>query len=178
MIILLNGAFGAGKTTAAQVLVQKIPNAMIFDPEEVGFFLRNILKPIDPQDEDFQHYSLWRTLVIETAKLIQERYKRNLIVPITIWRKTYLEEITNGFKRTDPDFYHFCLVAPAATIRERLLARGEEPNSWAERQIESCTAAFVTPMFDIKVNTTTKSPDEVVEDILDILSSKNPSYLS
>lgn len=163
---MINGAFGSGKTTIAKSLVQKVPNSMIFDPEEVGFFLRNVLTPIDPQEEDFQHYPMWRTLVIETARLIREQYQKTLVVPMTIWRKPYFEEVTYGFKRIDPAFYHFCLIVPNAIIRERLLARGEEPGSWAERQAEQCVAAFESPAFDSKVDAFTNTPEGILETIL------------
>jgi adenylate kinase family enzyme len=170
MIIMINGAFGAGKTTTAQELSTRIPNSMIFDPEEVGFFLRNILKDIDPQPDDFQHYLLWRTLVIETAKLLQEQYKRHLIVPMTIWRETYFAEVSQGFKSIDPAFFHFCLTAPASTIRDRLLARGENPGSWAEQQAEHCVNAFKSPIFTVQIDTSTKSLEEVVKIIMSQLN--------
>ncbi len=34
MIIFINGAFGVGKTTIAENLVSRIPNSLLFDPEE------------------------------------------------------------------------------------------------------------------------------------------------
>jgi deoxyadenosine/deoxycytidine kinase len=37
---MINGAFGSGKTTTAQMLKPLIPNSMIYDPEEVGYMLR------------------------------------------------------------------------------------------------------------------------------------------
>lgn len=43
MIVMINGAFGAGKTTIAEMLLPLIPNSMIYDPEEVGFMLRKIV---------------------------------------------------------------------------------------------------------------------------------------
>ena len=43
MIIMLNGAFGVGKTSTALLLKSKLPNSMIYDPEMVGYLLRHIL---------------------------------------------------------------------------------------------------------------------------------------
>lgn len=43
MIIMINGAFGVGKTTVASNLVQSIPNSMLYDPEEIGYMLRIII---------------------------------------------------------------------------------------------------------------------------------------
>jgi hypothetical protein len=39
MIIWINGAFGAGKTTLAEELQRRLPEAMPFDPEYVGYTL-------------------------------------------------------------------------------------------------------------------------------------------
>lgn len=36
MIIMINGAFGVGKTTTAQALNEELANSMIYDPELVG----------------------------------------------------------------------------------------------------------------------------------------------
>ena len=42
-LIWLNGTFGAGKTSVGRKLVKSLPNARIFDPEQVGFMLRHFL---------------------------------------------------------------------------------------------------------------------------------------
>ncbi|MEP7025229.1 MAG: hypothetical protein ABJB47_15815 [Actinomycetota bacterium] len=39
MIIWLNGAFGAGKTTTATLLSELVPASRVFDPETVGYML-------------------------------------------------------------------------------------------------------------------------------------------
>ena len=44
MILLLNGAFGIGKTTVARVLVARMPNALLFDPEMIGLILQRGLR--------------------------------------------------------------------------------------------------------------------------------------
>lgn len=36
MFIMINGAFGVGKTTTASKLQERMPNSILFDPEEVG----------------------------------------------------------------------------------------------------------------------------------------------
>lgn len=46
-------AFGSGKTTAAKLLAQKVPGAVIVDPEEIGALLRPVLQPVVPV-QDFQ----------------------------------------------------------------------------------------------------------------------------
>lgn len=95
MIIFVNGAFGVGKTTVAKLLIKALPNSLLFDPEEIGFFLRNVLGPIDKRD-DFQHYPIWRKLTVSTAQLLKQTYKRDLVIPMTIWRPEYFNEVITG----------------------------------------------------------------------------------
>jgi len=40
MILWINGAFGSGKTATANKLSRKLPNSFIYDPENVGCFIR------------------------------------------------------------------------------------------------------------------------------------------
>ena len=43
MIVWLNGAFGAGKTTAARELMDLLPGSTLCDPELIGVGLRHML---------------------------------------------------------------------------------------------------------------------------------------
>ena len=45
VIIWLNGGFGAGKTTLAAELHRRLPDAVVFDPEQVGSMLWKSLPP-------------------------------------------------------------------------------------------------------------------------------------
>ena len=42
MAVLLNGAFGVGKTTVARRLVRLLSGSLLFDPEVIGFALRRL----------------------------------------------------------------------------------------------------------------------------------------
>src|SRR6266568_4231951 len=110
MILLINGAFGVGKTTVAEQLMKHLPNSLLFDTEEVGFFLRNIVRPIE-KFEDFQDLSMWRRLTITTAQLLRQTYGRTLIMPMTIWYRHYFDEVIAGLRQFEPDLLHFCLTA-------------------------------------------------------------------
>jgi deoxyadenosine/deoxycytidine kinase len=39
VIIWLNGGFGAGKTTLAEELHRRLPDAVVYNPEDVGLML-------------------------------------------------------------------------------------------------------------------------------------------
>lgn len=43
MICWINGSFGAGKTVLAGELLELSPGSVLYDPEEVGFMLRDMV---------------------------------------------------------------------------------------------------------------------------------------
>ncbi len=53
MIVWLNGAFGAGKTTAAYELHRRLEHSFVYDPENAGCFLRKNM-PEECHTPDFQ----------------------------------------------------------------------------------------------------------------------------
>jgi hypothetical protein len=173
MIIFINGSFGVGKTTIAQSLAQRIPNSLLYDAEEVGLMLRNILKPID-WSGDFQDYPLWRTLVIEVAEMLRKQYSRTLIMPMTIWREDYFNEVMSGLSKIDPVINHYCLTAPEDVIRKRILDRGEQQDGdWIFEQIGKCTGAFQSDLFAIQIDTATRNPSQIVDHMLHDLNGKS-----
>jgi deoxyadenosine/deoxycytidine kinase len=172
MIIFINGSFGVGKTTIAQSLVHQIPDSLLYDAEEVGLMLRNILKPID-WSGDFQDYPLWRTLVVDVAAMLKQQYNRTLIMPMTIWRQDYFSEVMSELAKIDPTIYHYCLTAPEAVIRERIFERGEQhEGDWIFEQVGKCTAAFQLDLFATHIDTATRDPVQLVDHILHDLRGK------
>ncbi len=170
MIVFINGSFGVGKTTTAELLATALPNSLLFDAEEVGTMLQKILSPID-WTGDFQDYSMWRNLTIEVAGKLQQNYGRSLIMPMTIWRTDYFEEVISGLKRLDPIFHHFCLIAPKEIICKRVHQRGEQKEGdWVFEQIDKCVPVFADEMFEEKIDSTSQSPEQIVRHIISKIS--------
>jgi AAA domain len=165
MIIFINGAFGAGKTTAAEGLAARLPDRLLFDPEEVGYFLRAVLRPIDNPD-DFQDLSLWRTLPVQTAGLLRATYGRDLIMPMTIWHPPYFTEVIGGLRAIDPDVHHFCLIARSETLQGRLRGRGDVPGGFAWSHITRCVDAFQNPLFARQIPADDRTPGDLAATIL------------
>ena len=92
VIIWINGGFGAGKTTLAQELHRRLPEAVVYDPEDVGIMLWKWMPP----NGDFQHLPSWRELVVATALSLRRHHADTLIVPMSLIRDAYRAEILGG----------------------------------------------------------------------------------
>lgn len=165
MIVWINGAFGAGKTTSAYELHRRLPGSHVYDPENIGIFIRkNAPKPID--DGDFQHLPLWRSFNYEMLKLIADKHAgKTIIVPMTLVDEAYFDEIVGRLRADGIGIAHFALVASRETLLARLRTRGEKENSWGALQIDRCAASLSREKFGRQVATDGLSVDEVVERI-------------
>ncbi|MEW2568597.1 NUDIX domain-containing protein [Streptomyces sp. NPDC047070] len=152
MIVWINGAFGAGKTTTARELIDLIPNSTLFDPELIGTGLAQLL-PAKRLAEvgDFQDLPIWRRLVVDTAAAMLSELGGVLVVPMTLLRQDYRDEIFGGLASRRIAVRHV-LLAPAETIlRERIAGREVPPDlpdgeirvrQWSYDQIEPYRAAL------------------------------------
>jgi predicted component of type VI protein secretion system len=119
VIIWLNGAFRAGKTTLAGELHRRVPDAVVYDPEDVGLMLWKWIRPND----DFQDLPSWRELVVATALSLRRHHAETLIVPMSLIRDDYRAEILGGLADAGEQVLHVFLEADAGVLRERLNAR-------------------------------------------------------
>jgi cytidylate kinase len=174
MIIMINGAFGVGKSTTAALLYAALPNSMIYDPEEVGYMLRKVtagIRPVAENTGDFQDIALWRTLAVTVAERLYRHYGRDLIVPMTLANPDYFREFRTGFAQFEKDLYHFCLVAAPETIYRRLEERGDSRDCWAAQQAVRCVMALQAAEFAMHIDTEQYRAEEVAALILRTIAS-------
>ena len=134
MIIWINGGFGAGKTTLAEELHRRLPEAVVYNPEDVGLMLWKWMPP----NGDFQHLPSWRELVVTTALSLRRHHADTLIVPMSLIRDAYRAEILGGLADAGADVLHVFLEADAGVLRERLNARVTNPGrDWDQAARES-----------------------------------------
>lgn len=153
-VVWINGAFGAGKTTTAQELIELIPNSTLFDPEVIGGALRYLLPPKRLAEVgDFQDLPIWRRLVIDTAAAMLAELGGTLVVPMTLLRQEYRDEIFGGLAARRIPVSHI-LLAPAETILRERIAGREVPRDlpdgeirirqWSSDHIEPYRAALAS----------------------------------
>ncbi|MFI2211978.1 AAA family ATPase [Streptomyces sp. NPDC020141] len=159
MIIWLNGAFGGGKTTLAAELHRRLRGSLVFDPEQVGHVLTEI---VTAPTGNFQDLPLWRSQVVSLGLGLVREYGRPVIAPMTLVEPRYAEEIHGGLRAAGVPVHHFFLdVGPDELVRrldarinhEDDPARDERVRQWTKDQIPAATAALAT-----------LSPDTVVLD--------------
>ncbi|MDN3245030.1 NUDIX domain-containing protein [Streptomyces mutabilis] len=134
-VVWINGAFGAGKTTTARELIDLIPNSTLFDPEVVGGALAHLLPPKRLAEVgDFQDLPIWRRLVIDTAAAMLAELGGTLVVPMTLLRQEYRDEIFGGLAARRITVRHI-LLAPAETILRERIAGREIPEGLPDGEI-------------------------------------------
>jgi adenylylsulfate kinase-like enzyme len=125
LIIWLNGAFGSGKTTLSQELHRRLPDAVIFDPEHVGYVLT---QAVPAPTGDFQDLPGWRHLVVEHALTLRRFHAATLIVPMTLVNPQYFDEIIGTLREAGEKVHHVFLDVPADILESRIKSQVITPD--------------------------------------------------
>jgi predicted kinase len=165
MFVLINGAFGVGKTSVARELRSRVRGSVIYDPEPIGVVLQRVPRR---RVSDFQHLAAWRRLTVAAARTLAA-LRSPVIIPMTFTEIAYLEEVRAGLARSGRPVRHFCLTAPLDVVRDRLARRGEpqgDPRwAWVHRRAEECCAAHQSASFATHVSTDVRTPSDVAADL-------------
>ncbi|WP_309031367.1 NUDIX hydrolase [Streptomyces alfalfae] len=152
MIVWINGAFGAGKTSTARELIELIPNSTLFDPEIIGGALPHLLPAKHLAEvDDWQDLPIWRRLVVDTAAAIHAEVGGVLVVPMTLLRQEYRDEIFGGLAARRIPVRHIVLAPEETILRARISGREVPPDlpdgdvrvrQWSFDHIEPYRAAL------------------------------------
>jgi hypothetical protein len=166
MLVWLNGAFGAGKTSTANELVRLLPSARVYDPETVGFLLRDLLGELAG---DFQDWPPWRSLVVQTAVQVHHYVGGILVTPMTLLRPDYAQEIFDGLASHDLKVRHVLLHADRDELIRRIQhdqGLPEQTRRWRLDRLAAYQAAltWLTAAAEV-IDTTRLSPAEAADQI-------------
>lgn len=166
MIIWLSGPYGVGKSTLAEALAEKMENALIFDAEEVGNAVRENY-PDCPYGFIFEDYPLWGEFCYMLLKDIHEKFQKDILVPMTLLR-TESNRIIERLNRDGIDTRLIILQASYQTVRDRILARGEEEDCWCMENIELARAGSAA-LPGIHIQTDNRSVESLRDEIMERL---------
>lgn len=174
MIVWINGAFGAGKTTLTEELRARRPDALLFDPEYVGYLLRRFV-PVPTGD--FQDLPSWRELVVETVTVLRRHHAGLMLVPMTLVHEEYFEQIVGVLKERGEEVLHVFLDLDAEVLRQRLIDRVLDPGDpqvdqqareFGLRAIDRCMAAAARqPAETLMLRSDKLSPAELADAVLE-----------
>jgi AAA domain len=165
VIIWLNGAFGAGKTTTSGLLMKKSHRLRVFDPEWVGYLLRAILS--DRPVTDFQHWESWRILTPVIADEVIRFSGQSLLAPQTVLDEQYWDELIAGLSKRGHEVLHVLLDAEDDVMRARIHADKADPAAkpWRINHLSHYIAArpWLRRRADVVLDTTHLTPQEVAD---------------
>ena len=173
MILILNGAFGIGKTTIAQRIVRALPRAVVFNPELIGIPLQRVARVMGREVADFQDLAVWRRLTVVAVRLVRA-CGLNVVVPTAFSNKSHLAEIRSQLMRFEPLVLHVCLTAPIEVVHERLRSRGADAarQSWEYARATECCAVHSRPEFAQQI-AASGTVDEVARAVLAAVRGSN-----
>jgi 8-oxo-dGTP pyrophosphatase MutT (NUDIX family) len=146
VIVWINGAFGAGKSSTARELVELIPNSTLYDPELTGGGLRRLLPAKRLAEvEDYQDLPIWRRLVVDTAAALLAELGGVLVVPMTLLRQEYRDEIFGGLAARRIEVRHVLLDPEETILRERIDGRSEYGDPEVDARVREWCHTHLTP---------------------------------
>ena len=177
MIIWLNGAYGSGKTTVAFELNKRLSKSFVYDPENLGSFIRHNI-PKNLHKDNFQDHDQWRYFNYDLLKYIAESYDGIIIVPMTIINIEYYQEIIERLKKDGIRLDHYILYANKKTLNRRLNKRLELGETFARVQMDDCIEFFDNIVTEYKIYTDQLNVDQVVNEVaqksqLKLLKNRN-----
>lgn len=120
-VLWLDGCFGAGKTTTAELLLERRPELLLLDPERIGFLLWELDAAL--RAHDFRGLRLWRRLVVEHVVAVLEEYDRPVVVPMSLFDPMHVDELVGELRRRGVPVHHVRLVVDEPELRRRITAQ-------------------------------------------------------
>jgi 8-oxo-dGTP pyrophosphatase MutT (NUDIX family) len=152
VIIWVNGAFGAGKSSAAREMLDLVPESTLYEPEALSGCLRQLLPEKRLQEvTDYQELAIWRRMVVETSAALLAEVGGVLVTPMTLLRQEHRDEIFGGLAARGIEVRHVLLDPGETILRARITARADLPDRpgaddsarrWALDRIADYTAAL------------------------------------
>nr|WP_202457578.1 MULTISPECIES: NUDIX hydrolase [unclassified Streptomyces] len=127
-------------------MIELIPNSTLFDPEVIGGTLPHLLPPKRLDEvNDYQDLPIWRRLVIDTAAAMHAEVGGVLVVPMTLLRQEYRDEIFGGLAARRISVHHVLLAPDETILRERISGRPVPPEPDGDLRVRQWAFDHVEP---------------------------------
>ena len=141
MIVWVNGTCGVGKASTVRELRALLPGSTVFDPETVAAALRELLPAeVYRAAPDVQDHAAWRQLLPAAAVALLAELPGPLIVPITLLRQDYRDEIFGAVAARRVPVHHVLLHAEETILRKRIEADETVPPQTRQRRLDRIAA--------------------------------------
>lgn len=114
------------------------PNSFIFDAEEVGNAIRDNMPKELFNGYIFEGYDLWFETIVALLKEITKKYNGDIYIPMTLVYKDSFDKIRKPLAKENIKIKHILLESTYDVIKDRILARGEDEDSWCMQNINLC----------------------------------------
>lgn len=165
MIVWINGPFGGGKSTTAKRVVERLDGCRLFDPEWVGYLLREHLR--DQATEDFQDLPSWRRLVPTVASELHRATGDTLLATQSVQHPGFWNELATGLEAVGIPLVHIVLDMEERALRERIDRDDVELGAaeWRHAHVSEFLAArrWMLSAADLVIDTTNLEPIEVAD---------------
>lgn len=105
LIVIINDRLNDSNIDVSKKICEEIENSIVYNPYEVALMLDNILG--ENIKGNFEEFDIWNKLVIETAKEIQNKYQKHLIIPVRINKIENFAWLKNNLISIDSEVYAF-----------------------------------------------------------------------
>ena len=176
MIVWITGAFGSGKTTTGTLVAKRDPRLRLFDPEWVGYLLRDQLS--DQDFADFQELESWRRLVPVVADEVIRATGQHLVAIQTVLVEQYWVELMAGLETLGHEVFHVVLEADADVMRKRIELDELDPGAreWRLQHVEHYAAAcdWMTGRAELVLDTSALAPEAAAAEVWRAIGPRLP----
>ena len=169
MIVWIDGAYGAGKSTLAEQLHRLLPNSFVFDAESVGNAVRDNMPHEVYYCEIFEGYDLWFQVCRELLAALTARFDGVVLVPMTLIRQDSFAKFAVPLRERGIEIVHVLLESSKELIHDRILERGEDEDCWCMRHIDDCLSAQRRYKDVVRISSLGQTADELAGEVIQAL---------
>jgi len=175
-LVWINGDFGVGKTTLAKRLRSQIAGSALYDPEYLGYLVRDLT---EQQYPDFQDWPIWSELLVACAQRLVASDYPMVIMPMTILDPVRRARIAQSLGELDIDFVDVLLLADDDELRARITndilfpedpERDQSAQEWRLSRIGSARRLLEAGCpGTVPIDTTGRTVDQLSETMVSLL---------